>query len=61
MNVAKLLKRIAFELTFFTALIILLPFHFVWGVLFLLIEMCKQYPPHIHFLVLQIFYGEKNS
>ena len=57
MSVGKILKRIAFEITFVFALIILLPFHFVHAVLLLMFEIAKHYPQAIYIGVSNFYYG----
>lgn len=63
MNVGTILKRIAFEITFFLALVILLPFHFCHALILLTIEVCKHYPREIYAGVAGFYYGddEKDS
>ena len=61
MSVGKTLKRIAFEITFFFALIVLLPFHFIHAMILLALEVCKHYPNAIYQLVSDFYYGENEK
>ena len=57
MSVEKILRRIAFEITFFVLLIVLLPVHFIHAVILLTIEVCKHYPQAIYIGVANFYYG----
>lgn len=63
MSVGKILKRIAFEITFVVLLIVLLPIHLAHAMILLLIEVCKHYPAAIYAGVANFYYGddEKDS
>jgi hypothetical protein len=41
-------KRICFEITFVTLLIVLMPIHFIQAICMLIIEVAKVYPPVIY-------------
>ena len=58
MSLKKILKRTAFEVTFFIALIVLLPFHFIHAMILLAFEVCKHYPNAIYELVGNFYYGK---
>lgn len=61
MDVGKILKRAAFEVTFFFALLIMLPFHFVHALFLLCIEILKYYPAAIYTGVASFYYGEEDD
>ncbi len=61
MSVGKILKRIAFEITFFVLLIVLLPVHFVHAMILLVIEVCKHYPAAIYTGVADFYYGDNEK
>ena len=61
MCVGKILKRIAFEITFFFALIILLPFHFAHAVSLLMLEIAKYYPNAIYETIKNFYYGKDDK
>lgn len=61
MNVANLFKRIAFEITFFVVIVITLPLQLLYSTGLVIIALVQQYPPQIHQLLVNLFYGKKDS
>ena len=61
MGVGKILKRIAFEITFTIMIFVLMPIHYIQALFMLTIEVAKIYPTIIYDMCVRMFYGKDSE
>jgi hypothetical protein len=54
-----IITRILFEITYFFALLIMLPFNFFMAVLYLIYEVGRVYPRELYDAVYRFYYGNE--
>ena len=61
MNAAQILKRIIFEITFFTVIVVTVPLQVIYAIGLVTFAVVGQYPSQIHQLLINLFYAKKDS